>query len=186
VPRNGLTDESTASHDNSIRQNEAGTMDMIAQETERLKFRPAQITTLFVGESAPVSGDFFYYGNNAMLTHMRTATERSLQPTGDFLEVFKGYGWYLDDVVLVPVNHLDGLQRKDALHNAIDGLATRIRDYKPIAIVSMLLSITRYVEAARTLAKSDAALYEVPFPGMGQQRRFHQAMDKLIPNLPRL
>jgi hypothetical protein len=161
-------------------------MDMIAQETARSRFRPNRITTLFVGESAPVSGDFFYYGNNAMLTHARTAIERAFGPSDDFLATFQGYGWYLDDLVLIPVNHLDGLQRKNHLNNAKESLAARICDYKPRAIVSLLLSITRYVDAARTLAQSDAALYEVPFPGMGQQRRFHQAMDALIPKLPRL
>jgi len=43
---------------------------MDAVEVIRKRFRPERITTLFVGESAPHSGDFFYSGNTAMLRHM--------------------------------------------------------------------------------------------------------------------
>ena len=67
--------------------------------------------TFFVGQSAPVSGDFFYYGNNAMLTHMQRAVEQALGGGGDFLDRFKAYGWYLDDLVLTPVNQLKGAER---------------------------------------------------------------------------
>jgi hypothetical protein len=48
---------------------------MEAVEAARAKFRPERITTLFVGESAPPSGDFFYHGNgnSAMTRHMQSA-----------------------------------------------------------------------------------------------------------------
>jgi hypothetical protein len=36
---------------------------MIDVEAIRRAHRPEPIATLFVGESAPVSGDFFYRGN---------------------------------------------------------------------------------------------------------------------------
>jgi hypothetical protein len=64
--------------------------DTEAVEAARAKFRPERITTLFVGESAPSSGKFFYYGNTAMTRHMRSAVEHSLGGGGgDFLERFK-------------------------------------------------------------------------------------------------
>jgi hypothetical protein len=37
----------------------------------RARYRPDRITTLFVGESAPVSGAFFYHGESAMLRYMK-------------------------------------------------------------------------------------------------------------------
>ena len=77
-------------------------------ETTRLAFRPGRITTLFVGESAPFNGDFFYRGDPLMTRHMRTAIENSLGATDDFLATFKGYGWYLYHLVLTPVDHLRG------------------------------------------------------------------------------
>jgi hypothetical protein len=159
---------------------------MNAIEVTRAQYRPERITTLFVGESAPISGDFFYYGNNAMLTYMRRAIESSTgQSGGDFLARFKAYGWYLDDLVLTPVNHLKGLPRKEKLIEAQSTLATRMAEYQPLAIVSLLKSIKDIVEAAAVAAHSNAPCYSVPFPGMGQQANFQIAMANLIPVLPR-
>ena len=42
-------------------------------EFSRARHRPDRITTLFVGESAPTGGKFFYFGNSGMTTYMRRA-----------------------------------------------------------------------------------------------------------------
>jgi hypothetical protein len=47
-------------------------------EVTRARYRPDWITTLFVYESAPVSGAFFYHGDSAMLRYMQQATEAVL------------------------------------------------------------------------------------------------------------
>ena len=47
-------------------------------EFTRARYRPDRITTLFVGESAPASGAFFYHGDSAMLRYMQRATEAAL------------------------------------------------------------------------------------------------------------
>jgi hypothetical protein len=44
------------------------------QET-RESFRPEKVATLFVGESTPAAGVFFYYGNSGMTRYMRRAIE---------------------------------------------------------------------------------------------------------------
>jgi hypothetical protein len=157
-----------------------------AVEAARARFRPERITTLFVGESVPSSGDFFYYGNTAMFRHMQRAVEHALGESSDFLKRFKAYGWYLDDLVLMPVNHLTRSQRKAKCLDAQNSLADRIAEYRPLAIVSLLLSIKNIVDAAAITADSNARRFAVPFPGMGQQARFHTAMACIIPKLPRL
>jgi len=158
---------------------------MMDVEATRASYRPDRITTLFVGESAPASGDFFYYGNNAMLRHMKGATEAVLGEDGDFLERFKRYGWYLDDLVLTPVDKLAPSARRAKCLAAADCLIDRIAGYRPLAIVSVLLSIRSIVEAAAKAAGSNAKVFGVPFPGMGQQARFHREMIKIVPLLPR-
>jgi hypothetical protein len=155
-------------------------------EATRAQFRPSQITTLFVGESAPDSGDFFYYGNNAMLGYMRQAVEHSLGEGGDFLARFTVYGWYLDDLVLTPVNRLTKSERIAKCLAAQSSLATRIAEYRPLAIVSLLISIKAIVDAAAIEAGSTAQRFAVPFPGMGQQARFKAAMAEIIPALPEI
>jgi hypothetical protein len=159
---------------------------MEAVEAARVRFRPDRITTLFVGESAPASGEFFYYGNSAMVRHMQRAVEQALGESSDFLKRFKAYGWYLDDLVLTPVNQLTKSQRKAKCLDAQNSLADRIAEYRPLAIVSLLLSIKNVVDAAAIRAGSNACRFAVPFPGMGQQTRFQTAMASIIPKLPRL
>jgi hypothetical protein len=154
-------------------------------EATRASYRPDRIATLFVGESAPASGDFFYYGDNSMLRHMKRATEAVLGEDGDFLERFKRYGWYLDDLVLTPVDELTPSERRVKCLAATDSLRDRIAAYRPLAIVSMLISIRSIVETAAKAARSNALLFSAPFPGMGQQIRFHNEMLKIIPLLPR-
>ena len=155
-------------------------------EATRLEFRPSRITTLFVGKSAPVSGAFFYFGNTALKQHMQTAIERNLGPTDNFLETFKSLGWYLDDLVLTPVNQLDRSERRAQCVAARSSLAQRIAEYQPLAIVALLSSIRDDVVAARAAANSKAKFYAVPFPGMGRQVRFQIEMKTIMPLLPKL
>jgi hypothetical protein len=157
----------------------------VVEET-RERFRPERIATLFVGESAPLSGDFFYFGGNALLAHMQAAIESELGRTDDFLSTFKAYGWFLDDLVLTPVNQMVATKRKAVCRNAEAGLAKRISAYKPLAIVSLLKMIEGNVERAAIAVGSTAPRYVVPFPGMGQQLKFQSAMKVLLPKLPRL
>ena len=156
----------------------------IGIEAVRESFRPAKITTLFVGESAP-SGDFFYIGNTAMHRYMQHAVEAYLGKSGNFLESFKGYGWYLDDLVLTPVNHMNRSRRLAECRRVEGGLARRIEGYGPLAIVSLLRSIDEIVKAAAVAAGISAPFYPVPFPGMGLQGRFLDEMARIIPVLPR-
>jgi hypothetical protein len=155
-------------------------------EAIRARFRPDRITTLFVGESAPISGDFFYSGANAMLTYMQRAIETALGPTPDFLATFKAYGWYLDDLVLTPVNQMVGAERTMACRDAEASLAARIAEYRPLAIVSVLKIIEKNVERAAVAANCSAPRFAVPFPGMGQQAKFMSRMATIVPTLPRL
>src|SRR6516162_7152522 len=46
-----------------------------AVDTLRDSYCPERITTLFVGESPPINGRFFYDGNNSLLKFMRQAIE---------------------------------------------------------------------------------------------------------------
>jgi hypothetical protein len=76
------------------------------------RYRPDRITTLFVGESAPASGACFYHGDNAMLRYMQRAREAALGVgSREFLDRFNASGWFLDDLVLTPVNALPKAQR---------------------------------------------------------------------------
>ena len=153
-------------------------------ETVRASYRPRDISTLFIGESAPRSGDFFYCGGNQLWREMKRAVEAAFGPGGDFLERFKAYGWYLDDLVLRPINHLPRVDRKKACLEAQDSLASRIKEYRPRAIVCLLLGIKPSVKAAAKAAGCNAPFYAVAFP-VRHGRRFGKEIKPILPWLPK-
>jgi hypothetical protein len=114
-------------------------------EKLRASFRPNQITTLLVGESAPVSGEFFYVGDTALKRYMQRLVDDALGKSElPFLGRFRSFGWFLDDLVLTPVNHLGKTERLLQCERAQGSLAVRIAEYRPRAIVSLLKSIQRW------------------------------------------
>ena len=78
-------------------------------EKIRSSFQPAEIRILFVGESPPKTGKFFYCGNSPMAKHMKRVLRQELFPGIEnsdeaFFKAFKASGCYLDDLVLCPVS----------------------------------------------------------------------------------
>jgi hypothetical protein len=65
---------------------------------------------LFVGESPPAGGAFFYRANSKLYDATREAFETAtpaLRREDDVLAAFQRLGCYLDDLCLAPVNHVD-------------------------------------------------------------------------------
>jgi len=149
-------------------------------EETRASYRPNRITTLFVGESAPHGGTFFYNQDSGLFREMRKA----FHGNGHFLQDFKRNGFYLDDLVLEPVNHLKDTDRRSLRKQSIPSLVERLKEYRPKAIVILLHSIRPMVLQALREAGVSNEPYCTPYPGFGNQPRFHQAMAEIIPNLP--
>ena len=101
--------------------------------------------------------------------------------SGEFLDRFKASDWFLDDLVLTPVNALPKAQRRAQCLAAQASLTARIRAYQPLAIVSIMRSIGDIVDEAAVAACGDVPRYVVPSPGNGQQRRFLEAMARIVP-----
>src|SRR5580704_14998999 len=62
---------------------------MVTVEEARADYRPRRITTLFVAESAPVGGTFFYHGTGHLGRYLRRSIEEILAGHGDFLKRFE-------------------------------------------------------------------------------------------------
>jgi hypothetical protein len=149
-------------------------------EELRKSFRPDRITTLFIGESAPESGKFFYSGNSSLFYAM----QRAFGSKTTFLEEFKRSGFYLDDLVQVPVNKLESRERSALRWRSVSSLADRLRDYKPEAIVIVMRAIRPVVLEAMRSAGLPYEPYCTPHPAFGNWTRFHVAMTKIIDGLP--
>jgi hypothetical protein len=149
-------------------------------EELRRSFRPRRITTLFVGESAPKSGRFFYAGNSSLFYAM----QRAFGGKATFLADFKRSGFYLDDLVRVPVNKFAERERSAHRWDSVSSLAERLTEYKPEAIVIVMRAIKPMVLEAMRRAGIAYPPHCTPHPAFGNWTRFHTAMTAIIYSLP--
>jgi hypothetical protein len=149
-------------------------------EELRKSFRPGLITTLFVGESAPASGRFFYSGDSSLFHAMK----RAFGNQEIFLEDFKKRGFYLDDLVLTPINKLERRERLTRRQEAVPKLAKRLVEYKPMAVVVVMRAILPTVQRAMRMAGISYEPFCVPHPAFGNWTRFSNAMEEIMDSLP--
>jgi hypothetical protein len=157
-----------------------GLIQMSNLEELRKSFRPRRVTTLFVGESAPQSGKFFYSGNSSLFYAM----QRAFGGKETFLEDFKKNGFYLDDLASVPINKLESRERSMLRWKSVTSFADRLKDYKPEAIVIVMRAIKPMVLEAMRKARLSYEPYCTPHPAFGNWTRFHTAMTEIIYTLP--
>jgi hypothetical protein len=168
-------------------------------EVEKLRhgFRPAQVTVLFIGESAPPGGKtFFYSGDSNLYRAMREAFNGG----DEFLPEFTSKGYFLDDLVLFPADKITEKEqgqflaecRRDRYTDNIRSLSARIIAYRPQGIV-LLLSGRGFDKAVlKALEEANAGLTDTkvqhygtaPFPNRYHYRQFLEEMSRIIPKLP--
>jgi hypothetical protein len=149
-------------------------------EQLRKSFRPDRIVTLFVGESGPASGKFFYSGDSTLYRAMK----RAFGNRETFFDDFKSKGFYLDDLVLTPINKLEHRERSKLRRQAIPELAKRLLEYQPKAVVVVMRAIQPTVREAMRMAGISYEPFCVPHPAFGNWPRFQLAITEIIPSLP--
>jgi hypothetical protein len=148
-------------------------------EKLRRSFYPSEIRVLFVGESAPARGTFFYNGEG----HLYHALHRAFGCEPDFLAKFKACGFYLDDLILTPVNHIPTPERK-ALRGANEAsLARRIAKAKPRMVVAVMRGIGPHVASAIRYSKHPATFHTTAFPANGRAGDFARDISALMPQI---
>jgi hypothetical protein len=155
-----------------------------ATQKLRVKYRPPKVSVLFIGEAPPASGTFFYSGNSQVYRYLKDVLAPHLGESADFLSTFAARGYFLDDLVLEPVDHIPVARRDPIFRENVPMLANRMAEYRPQMIVTILKRIAPYVEEARFHAGLDVPHHAVPFPGTGQQGNFRRTMVELIKHFP--
>jgi hypothetical protein len=157
-------------------------------EELRRAYRPPQMKILFVGESPPAGGTFFYKGDSGLARYTKLAFQRAYGLSDlamdDFLHGFKAAGCYLDDLCLEPVNRMGWSDRRAAWKRAVDPMASRLREYSPSLIVPILRSIENIVrQAAERSGFSERLRGALPYPGMGNHVRYVAELSRLLVEL---
>jgi hypothetical protein len=150
-------------------------------EELRRSFQPDRITTLFVGESAPRSGKFFYLQNTGLYRAMKLVFNWK----GDFLSEFKTRGFYFDDLSLIPVNGMERKERRKQCEESVASLAIRLKGYRPAAIVIIGRGVDKWIRRATNDAGLDIPIRCTTYPGRFQKlrERFKDEMASIIPQL---
>ena len=145
----------------------------LRRERLRRQYRPADVRLLFIGESPPASGRFFYQRDSGLYRAIRDAF-RAVYPSitdADFLPVFQAAGCYLIDSCLQPVDRLNPASRRAACQAGERLLSRTIGMLQPQAIVTVVRSIRVNVERAASCAGWDGPLIDLPYPGRWTRHR---------------
>lgn len=167
---------------------------MAKWETLRHRYRPRETRALFIGESPPSGGTFFYAMNSRLHDATRDAFLRAIPSLNGrpFVEVFAEMGCYLDDLCLEPVDQLDlrdSREKQERLamrRNGEKPLARRIRMLGPRVIVVVVMGIVPNVVRAQTVAGlSGVPRHVLPFPGQWWRKRYITELSALVKSLRR-
>lgn len=151
-----------------------------ARERLRRRYRPARVRILFVGESPPASGRFFYQADSGLYRAFRQ-TFLSAFPelkSTEFLESFRKLDCYLVDLCRSPVDRLSTKQRRLACTRAEARLGEMIRRLNPELIVTVVRSIGPHVQRAQSRARWNGTRLELPYPGRWKLHR--QAFERVL------
>jgi hypothetical protein len=142
---------------------------------------------LFIGESPPASGRFFYSANSGLYRAMRAAFQIADSNVSDenFLTVFRALGCYLVDLSSEPVDRLDPPLRRAMRNDNEKLLARKIARLQPEMIAPVLRSIVRNVESAAAQANWHGQILQFPYPGRWSRHR-EAFIKALVPVIRRL
>lgn len=152
-------------------------------ENLRNEYRPKKIKVLFVGESAPFGGAFFYKEAGLVHDQFRQTLTPFVGKNTSFVKAFMAAGFYLDDLVLEPVNRLSRSQRKAAHVNSIPSMTARLTEYEAPFVVAFMKDIALPVAQAIIASEVRCRFEVVPFPGHGRQGEFRASMDAILPEI---
>lgn len=148
---------------------------------------PEQVHLLFIGESPPASGRFFYAGDSGLYR----ATVQVFQAVDaginnrSFLKAFQASGCYLVDLCPTPVDRLAPALRRASCAANEASLAETIQHLRPRVIVTTLRSIEGNVAKAILLANWNGPTIHLPYPGRWAHLR-EQFVDGLTPVVAQL
>lgn len=148
------------------------------RERLRNRHRPDRVQILFVGESPPASGRFFYQADSGLYRAVRETFVAAIAPLAetDFLDSFRSLGCYLVDLCSEPVDKMPVRDRRRAWKAGETRLARTIRALQPKIIVTVVHSIRANVRRAQQQAGWSGIHLELPYPG---RWRSHQIRFRL-------
>jgi hypothetical protein len=150
----------------------------------RTEHMPEELRVLFIGESPPAGGTFFYSADSILYRATRQAFLDALPNLADqpnFLEAFRALGCYLDDLSLRPIDKLESRDRLEARDAAVPQLARRLSAFRPRRVVIVLKGIAPQVSTALEEAGlGEVARAELRFPSRWHRAEYVAELTELV------
>jgi hypothetical protein len=143
-------------------------------EALRRRYLPPKVRVLFVGESPPAGGTFFYAADSGLYRATRDAFYQAVPELrdGDFLENFAALGCYLDDLCHEPIDSYERLKRAQARRANEVRLGATIRELQPGVVIILLKSIVPNVDRAISAAGiADVERHVLTYPSRWHRHR---------------
>jgi len=157
----------------------------------RAVYQPADPKVVFVAESPPVSGHYFYdpsgkVGEPLFRAMMRDVLDKSPESKAEGLQAFKERGYLLVDATYFPVNkHLSDRERDDRIIAdyplLVEDLTQVIRT-EGTRIILIKVNICRLLEP-KFVSDGFNVVNKgriVPFPAFGNQARFRRVIAAIL------
>jgi hypothetical protein len=154
------------------------------REHLRRQYQPERVRVLFVGESPPASGRFFYRRDSGLYRAMREAFQ-AVDPSiseESFLEKFRDSRCYFIDLCSKPVDRLDAKSRRDTCAGSEASLSRTIARLHPVVIATVVRSIEGNVIQAAARANWNGLMVQLPYPGRWAhlRRAFLEALAPIV------
>lgn len=162
----------------------------------RNKFKPNNIKFIFLLESPPVSGAYFYDPESLEHEWLFKAMmkiigfkfgELNVQSKKSGLDAFKEAGYYLIDATYKPVNQIEDRNvRNITIMEGFDGLLNEMSELKvkdkktPVILIKAnIFALFNNCLKSKGFNIINEGIV-VPFPSHGQQGRFYQRMNEIF------
>lgn len=154
-------------------------------EKLRELYKPEVVKLLFIGESPPQGGNFFYRCNSHLFRNTKEAFENAGLEFS--LESFKKFGCWLYDVCEVPVNGMPAEQRRKTIQQGLPKALEVIDSLNPANIVvvkkgDMEKIVFRAICDKHNYKENETA-FNLPFPSHGHQPIYREGLTEIIKRL---
>jgi len=150
----------------------------------RSKYLPKKVKVLFVGESPPSRGKFFYLTKSDLYENTREVFLKIYNKKMDgyeFLDFFKSLGCFLDDLCFEPVDDLSAEDCKNECKESVDELSKRIKEYNPLIVIVVIKRIKEEIDKAVEKSGIKVKPYYLPFPRYNwQQVKYKKELEEIL------
>jgi hypothetical protein len=157
----------------------------------RDRYKPDKVIVLFIAESPPSSGGYFYFSQTIGKDHLFRETMKALElwplsrPMGKgldkrpFLAAFHSKGFFLIDTCELPVDKLPPAERRNAIVRGADRIVYKVKHLDPTNIVIVKKTVFHPIREALEKAGLRAMVLNkapLPFPSHGNQQKFRDGL----------